>query len=47
MENCSSIKSNKTGSFVVMWMSIESVIQSKISQKRKTNIIYYIWNLER
>ena len=36
-------KKQHNWSFVVMWMSIESVIQSKISQKRKTNVIYYIW----
>ena len=29
----------KTGSFVVMWMDLESVIQSEESQKEK-NIVY-------
>ena len=28
-------KRNETGSFVVMWMNLESVIQSKVSQKEK------------
>ena len=32
-------KRNKTGSFVVMWMDLRSVIQSAVSQ-RKTNTIY-------
>ena len=29
------IKRNKIGSFVVMWMKLESVIQSEVSQKEK------------
>ena len=33
------IKRNKTGSFVEMWMDLESVIQSEV-RKRKTNIVY-------
>ena len=28
-------KRNKTGSFVVMWMNLASVIQSEVSQKEK------------
>ena len=35
MEYYSAIKRNKTGSFVDMWMDVESVIQSEISQKEK------------
>ena len=31
---------NKIGSFVEMWMDLESGIQSEISQKEKTNIVY-------
>ena len=31
----STIKRNKIGSFVEMWMNLESVIQSEISQKEK------------
>ena len=48
MEYYSAIKRNEIGSFVEMWMDLESVIQSKVSQKEKnkyhmlTNI--YIWN---
>ena len=35
----SAIKRNKMGSFVVIWMDIESVIQSKVSQKEKNKYI--------
>ena len=31
---------NEIGSFVEMSIDLESVIQSKVSQKRKTTIIY-------
>ena len=34
------IKWNEIGSLVEMWMDLESVIQSEISQKEKTNVIY-------
>ena len=45
----SAIKRNKTGLFVVMWMNLESVIQSKVSQKEKNkyHILTHIWNLEK
>ena len=33
------IKRNKIGSFVGMWMDLESFIQSEV-RKRKTNIVY-------
>ena len=39
MEYYSAIKRNKTELFVVRWMDLESVIQSEVSQKRKTNTI--------
>ena len=29
------IKRNETGSFVVMWVNLESVTQSELSQKEK------------
>ena len=32
-------KRNKIGSYVVMWMKLEPVIQSEVSQKEKNNII--------
>ena len=35
MEYYSSIKRNEIGSFVEMWMDLESVIQSEVSQKEK------------
>ena len=35
MEYYSAIKWNETGSFVAMWMDLETVIQSEISQKGK------------
>ena len=35
MEYYSAIRRNKISSFVVMWMNLESVIQSKVSQKEK------------
>ena len=39
MEYYSAIKKNKTGSFVEMWMDLESVIRSEGTQ-RKTDIVY-------
>ena len=35
VEYYSAIKRNKTGSFVEMWMDLETVIQSEVSQKEK------------
>ena len=35
MEYYSAIKRNETGSFIEMWMDLESVIQSEASQKEK------------
>ena len=34
-EYYSAIKRNETGSFVEMWMDLESIIQSEVSQKEK------------
>ena len=39
MEHYSAIKRNEIGSFAEMWMDLETVIQSEVSQ-RKTNIVY-------
>ena len=39
MEYYSAIKRNETELFVVRWMDLESVIQSEVSQKEKTNTI--------
>ena len=35
MEYYSAIKRNEIGLFVEMWMDLESVIQSEVSQKEK------------
>ena len=35
MEYYSAIKRNEIGSFVEMWMDLESVIQSEVNQKEK------------
>ena len=35
MEYYSAIKRNEIGSLVVMWMNLEAVIQSEVSQKEK------------
>ena len=39
MDYYSAIKRNEIGSFVEMWMDLETVIQSEV-RKRKTNIVY-------
>ena len=40
MEYYSAMKRNEIGSFIEMWMDLESVIQSEVCQKEKTNTIY-------
>ena len=40
MEFYSAIKRNKIGSFVEMWMDLETVIQDEVSQKEKNKFIY-------
>ena len=40
MEYYSAIKRNETGPFEEMWMDLESVIQSEVSQKEKKQISY-------
>ena len=50
MEYYSAIKRNKIGSFVEMWVDLETVIQSEVSQKEKKKVSYintYMWNLEK
>ena len=47
-EYYSAIERNETGSFVVMWMNLKSVIQSEVSQKEKNKYcilmrMYGIW----
>ena len=39
IEYYSAIEKNKIGSFIEIWVDLESVIQSEISQK-ETNIAY-------
>ena len=33
-------RKNNIGSFVETWMDLETVIQSEVSQKENTNIVY-------
>ena len=49
MEYYSAIKRNEIGSFVEMWMNIDTVIESEVSQKEKNKhrILTYILNLEK
>ena len=49
MECYSAIKRNKIGSFVEMWMDLEIVTESEVSQKEKNkyHILTHIWNLEK
>ena len=48
MEYYSTIRRNEIGSFVKTWMDLESVIQSEVSQKKKSKyIIAHMWNLEK
>ena len=49
MEYYSAIKRNEIELFVVMWMDLEFVIQSEVSQKEKQKPYAntYIWNLEK
>ena len=49
MEYYSAIKRNKTELFVVIWIDLEYVIQSELSQKEKNKyhmLTHYIWNLK-
>ena len=39
MEYYSATERNETGSFVEMWMDLETVIQGEVSQKEKTNTV--------
>ena len=50
MEYYSAIKRNEIGSFVEIWIDLESVIQSEVSQKEKNKYAYinaYMWNIEK
>ena len=39
MEYCSAIKRDKIGSFVEMWLNLESVMQSEVSQKEENKYV--------
>ena len=49
MEYYSAIKRIKTGSFVVIWLKLESVMQSTVSQKEKNKypILIHIYGVEK
>ena len=49
MEYYSAIKRNEIGSFVEIWIDLETVIQSEVSQKEKqiSYINAYMWNLKK
>ena len=50
MKYYSAIKQNAFESVLMRWMKLEPIIQSEVSQNKKTPIQYinaYIWNLER
>ena len=40
MEYYSAVKRNEIGSFVEMWMDLETVIQSEVSQKEQNKFAY-------
>ena len=46
MEYHSAIKRNETGSFVEMWMDLESVIQSEVSQKKRNKYRVFTHNVQ-
>ena len=50
MEYYSAIKRNRIVPFAEMWMDLETVMQSEVSQKEEKQISYinaYMWNLEK
>ena len=49
MEYYSAIERNAFEPVVMMWINLEPIIQSEVSQKEKNKYIWntYIWNLER
>ena len=49
VEYYSAMKRNEIGSLAVMWMDLEDVIQSEVSQngKIKYYILTHIWHLEK
>ena len=49
MEQYAAMKRNEIGSFVEMWMDLESVIQSEVSQKKKNkyHILMHICGIQK
>ena len=50
MEYYSAIKKNRIMPFAAMWMDLEVIIQSEVSQTEKRQISYYItymWTLKK
>ena len=50
VEYYSALERNGFGSFVEMWMDLETVIQSEVCQKEKGQILHInacMWNLEK
>ena len=48
MEYNSAIKRNKIGSFIEIWMDLETVIQSEVRKRKQISYINaYTWNLEK
>ena len=47
MEYYSAIKRNEIGSFVEMWMDLETVIQSEVRKRKISYINACMWNLEK
>ena len=42
MKSYSAIKRNKIGSFVELWMDLESVVQCEVSQTEKYHILMHM-----
>ena len=50
MDHYSAIKRNEIGSFVEMWMDLETVLLNEVKSEREKQILYinaYMWNLEK
>ena len=47
MESYSAIKRKEIGSFVESWMDLETVLQSKVSQKNKYCILMYVYGIQK
>ena len=45
MESYSAMKRNAIGSFVESWVDLETVLQSKVSQKNRYRILMYMYGI--